>query len=324
MPVKLSVMMITYNHERFIAQALASALAQRVNFDYEIVVGEDCSTDRTRAVLMDFHRRYPRRIVPLLRDQNMGIMRNLEATLRVCQGQYLAWLEGDDFWTCEDKLQRQIDFLDAHPDYAICCHRVRAVDEMDSGWTGTYPTRAAGPYTLDDLLDANWIVSCSVVYRWGSIHALPSWFLEMKLGDWPLHVLVARSGKIQLLDEVMSVYRVHSGGTWSSRSTITQLHEINRMLTALDEHLGFRYTNAIHRTLARSYRDMASLARLAGNRIETGKHLVSCLRNGGLTLPDSPRHLSGLAAYILIGSWYKVFSKAKWASQSRIRACEKD
>src|SRR5579864_5088925 len=119
--MKVSVMMITYNHERFIAQALESVLAQRVNFDYEIVIGEDCSTDRTREILLEFCRRYPKRIVPLLKDKNVGAMRNVEATLAACRGQYLALLEGDDYWTCEDKLQRQIDFLDEHPDYAICC-----------------------------------------------------------------------------------------------------------------------------------------------------------------------------------------------------------
>src|SRR5579864_5044611 len=107
--MKLSVMMITYNHERFIAQALDSILAQQVNFDYEIVVGEDCSADGTRAILMDFHRRYPSRIVPFLRDRNMGAMPNFESTLRACRGQYLALLEGDDYWTSPDKLQRQVD-----------------------------------------------------------------------------------------------------------------------------------------------------------------------------------------------------------------------
>ncbi len=77
--MKLSVVVITYNHERFIAQALDSILAQRVNFDYEIVVGEDCSTDSTRDILMEFHHRYPGRIVPLLRQHNLGAMRNFEA-----------------------------------------------------------------------------------------------------------------------------------------------------------------------------------------------------------------------------------------------------
>src|ERR1700676_4069851 len=102
--MKLSVMMITYNHERFIAQAIESVLAQRVNFDYEIVIGEDCSTDRTRNIVMDFHRRYPDRIVPLLRRYNLGGPENLIATLASCGRQYVALLEGDDYWTCADKL----------------------------------------------------------------------------------------------------------------------------------------------------------------------------------------------------------------------------
>src|ERR1700693_1479404 len=100
--MKLSVMVITYNHERFLAQALESILAQRVNFDYEIVVGEDCSTDRTRDILMDFHNRYPDRIVPLLRNANIGGPRNAMAPRAACRGQYLAVLEGDDYWTSEN------------------------------------------------------------------------------------------------------------------------------------------------------------------------------------------------------------------------------
>src|ERR1700686_765845 len=126
--MKLSVMLITYNHEPFIAQVLQSILDQRVNFDYEIVVGEDCSTDRTREILMNFHYRYPGRIVPLLRDRNLGMMLNLKQTPSACQGKYVALIEGDDYWTCEDKLQKQVDFLDSHPEYAICCHRARILN----------------------------------------------------------------------------------------------------------------------------------------------------------------------------------------------------
>src|ERR1700676_449892 len=117
--MKLSVMMITYNHERYIAQAIESILAQKVNFDYELVIGEDCSTDGTRAVILDFHRRYPSRIVPLLRERNLGGPRNFLGTLAACRGKYLALLEGDDYWICTDKLQRQVDFLEANPAWAI-------------------------------------------------------------------------------------------------------------------------------------------------------------------------------------------------------------
>ena len=137
--MRLSVAMITYNHERFIAQALESVLAQRVNFDYEIIVGEDCSTDGTRAIVMDFHRRYPGGIVPLLREKNIGGARNIELTLAACRGHYLAMSEGDDYWTCEDKLQRQVDFLDANPDYAICCHRVQIFDEIGTNQASIFP-----------------------------------------------------------------------------------------------------------------------------------------------------------------------------------------
>jgi glycosyltransferase involved in cell wall biosynthesis len=205
--MKLSVMVITYNHEAFIAQALESILAQRVNFDYEIVVGEDCSTDGTRDILMDFHLRYPERIVPLLRKQNLGAMRNLDATIAACRGQYLALLEGDDYWSCEHKLQRQVDFLDAHLDSAICCHRVRFLNQTGFAEEDVFPSLPAGAYTIEDLLKGNFVMTCSTVLRRNLIPPLPRWFAEMKLGDWPLFALVARHGTVDLMDEIMAVYR---------------------------------------------------------------------------------------------------------------------
>src|SRR5712671_1493255 len=127
--MKLSIVMVTYNHERFIAQALSSVLAQRTNFDFEIIVAEDCSTDGTRAILMDFVRRYPGRILPLLRERNLGMVQNFREALMACRGEYVALLEGDDSWTREDKIQSQADFLDTHPDHAVCCARAQFVDE---------------------------------------------------------------------------------------------------------------------------------------------------------------------------------------------------
>jgi glycosyltransferase involved in cell wall biosynthesis len=309
--MKLSVMMITYNHERFIAQALASVLAQRVNFDYEIIVAEDKSTDGTRDIVLDFHRRYPGRIVPLLRDQNLGAMRNFKDALAFCRGEYVALLEGDDLWTHEDKLQTQTNFLDEHPDYAICCHRARFVDETGGGQSRIYPTLPAGTYSILDLFDGNWIVTCSVMYRWGSVGSLPDWFLTLKMGDWPLHILVGRAGKIHLMDEVMSVYRIHQGGIWSSLSHFDQIRAATGMLMALDKHLGFQYTSTIRRTLARSYFEMAYHARQEGNRTETGKHLFNFIRNGGWQFAGSRRTLASFAAYAVFGSWYKLFSRAK-------------
>ena len=318
--MKVSVIVLAYNHERFIGQALESILAQRVDFEYEVVVGEDCSTDRTREIVMDFQRRYPGRIVPLLRDKNMGAMRNMEATISACRGQYLALLEGDDYWTCEDKLQRQVDFLDAHPDYAICCARAQVMDERDTAHRVIFPQNPAGAYTIEDLLEGNFFATCTVMYHWGSVGAIPGWFREMKLGDWPLHALVAKSGKINLMDDVMAVYRIHPGGIWSSQQEDGRLKETTRMLKALDEHLDFQYTVTIRRTIghcqngiAYFYLGMASTARQAGNRVETAKHLAGYLRNGGLKVASSRLAFASFTAYTLFGSWYEAIRKARRA-----------
>ncbi len=311
--MKLSVVMVTYNHERFIAQALSSVLAQRTTFDFEVIVAEDCSTDGTRAIVMDFARRYPHKILPLLRERNLGMVRNFREALAACRGQYVALLEGDDYWIREDKIQSQIDFLDAHPDHAVCCARAQFVDETGGGQPRIYPAIPSGSYTFADLFDANFVVTCTAVYRWGSVGPLPDWFLTFKLVDWPLHILVAQTGKIHLMDEVMGVYRIHSGGVWSSLSRLDQLLATKQMLTALDAHLGFQYTNTIRRAIARICLDLAVVARHNGSRSETVRHLLSYARNGG-QIPGHRRLLAGLAAYSLIGSWYKIFSRAKQAN----------
>jgi glycosyltransferase involved in cell wall biosynthesis len=305
--MKLSVAIITYNHERFIGQAIKSVLAQEVNFDYEIVIGEDCSTDGTRAVITDFHRRYPGRIFPLMRDQNVGGVRNTDLTLAACRGQYVALIEGDDYWTSVDKLQRQVDFLDAHPDRVLCCHRAKFLNETGSAQADVHPLLAAGPYTIEDLLKQNFIMTCTAVVRRGLLGPIPVWFPEMKMGDWQRFALMARDGKIELMDEVMATYRVHPGGVWSSLPERSQLRDIIRMLTALDQYLGFQYTTTIRQTIAHTYFELACHARQDGNRTETGKHLVNCIRNGGWQLHGSRRTLVAFAAFTLLGSWRKVF-----------------
>lgn len=109
--MKVSVLMITYNHEKFIAQAIDSILMQQVNFDYEIVIGEDCSTDGTRAIVIQYQKEYPDKIRLLLPEENLGMHKNFVQTFRACQGEYIALLEGDDYWTSPRKLQKQVDFF---------------------------------------------------------------------------------------------------------------------------------------------------------------------------------------------------------------------
>ena len=127
--VKVSVAMITYNHERFIAQSIEGVLMQQTDFAVELVIGEDCSTDGTRAIVRRYGERHPERIRLLLPERNLGADANLAAVLKACRGQYVALLEGDDYWTDPTKLQKQVDFLEEHPDYVLCHHDAVIVDE---------------------------------------------------------------------------------------------------------------------------------------------------------------------------------------------------
>jgi glycosyltransferase involved in cell wall biosynthesis len=308
--MKLSVAMITYNQEQFIGQAIDSVLAQKVNFDFEIVIGEDCSTDGTREIVRDFHRRYPDRIALILRPLNIGAMRNMESILAACRGQYLTILEGDDYWTSADKLQKQVDFLDTHPECALCCHRVKFLNETGSAEFDVFPPRVAGPYTIEDLLKWNFVMTCSAVMRRDLMHGFPSELSEMIVGDWARSAWVARHGTIELMDETMAAYRVHAGSMWSSLPFPTRMRESARMLRALDKELGYAYKNTIRQTIGSSHLQMALTARSNGKRMETATHLVSCMLNGGLHISASFRTFAGLAAYILFGSGYKLFSRA--------------
>jgi hypothetical protein len=243
-------------------------------------------------------------------------MRNFSETIAACRGEYAAFLEGDDYWTSVNKLRKQVDFLDAHPDSALCCHRVKVLNETGSAEIDIHPLLAAGPYTIEDQLRTNLVVTCSAVLRRDLIGPIPRWFVEMKMGDWPLFTMVARHGKIELMDDVMATYRVHPGGMWSSLPKATQAREVARMLRALDQQLEFQYTKTIRQTIIWLYLELATTARSNGRRVETLKHLVTCIRDGGLRLPGNRRVLAGLAAYTVIGSRYKLFSRAKTAPRA--------
>jgi glycosyltransferase involved in cell wall biosynthesis len=215
-PPKVSVSIITYDQERYVAQALDSVLAQKVDFDYEIVVADDCSRDGTADILLDYQRRHGHRIRLVQRPQNIGMVRNFFRTFGACRGQYIAFLEGDDYWTSPHKLQRQADLLDRDPGLALCFHRARMVIE-GTDHSGLHPPDGATlPSSMEDLLTGDCILTCTTMARNGLIGELPAWCEEMPIGDWPLFVLLARHGGIGYLEDEMATYRLHPTSAWSS------------------------------------------------------------------------------------------------------------
>ncbi len=208
---RVSVLTVTYNQERYIEQTVHSALMQNTDFDYEIVIGEDCSTDRTRDILLRLEAEHPSRLRLLLRNRNLGGL-NFRETFSACTGEYIAWLDGDDYWTDPCKLARQVAFLDEHPQFAGCAHVVRQLGEHADH--GLFPNPCPAEFTFDELLAENRFATCSVMYR-RRLDSFPSWFQHCTMGDWPLHILHAVHGPFKVFPEVMGVYRIHEGGVWS-------------------------------------------------------------------------------------------------------------
>ncbi len=243
---KVSVLMLAYNHERFITQAVESVLAQETSFPIELVVGEDCSTDRTREILLDLQSAHPEVIRLLLREKNLGPQRNYATTFAACSGEYIAMLEGDDYWTNPKKLQKQVDALDAHPEWSVCFHITRRVYDDGSKEPELYPANWTKEVaTVYDLLKGNLFNTCSQVFRNRLFGPLPSWLLEVEPGDWITNILNADQGPIGCILEVMADYRIHSQGIWSSKGRAYQLREILRALSRLDHHFAGKYREPI-------------------------------------------------------------------------------
>ncbi len=259
--MKVSIVMVTYNHEKYIAQAVESVLMQETNFDYELIIGEDCSQDKTRAIVMDFQRRFPERIRLLLPEKNLGGSgkTNFLQTLAAAQGQYVALLEGDDYWTSPHKLQKQVDFLDSHPECAICFHKSNMLYEDGSQPTVQHPENVQPISTLEDLLQGNFIIACSVMFRRGLFGEFPDWFYRAMTGDWAIHILNAQYGKIGFINETMSTYRLHSGGFWSLKNKEWILRENIKMLKDVDRYLNFKYHRTIKCTLFNYYLELTQL-----------------------------------------------------------------
>lgn len=254
---KVSVFIITFNQAKFIAQALEGALMQRTSFPFEIVVGDDCSTDGTTEILRECLRQHPERLRVLIREHNLGLdgKNNFIQTLNACRGEYIAILEGDDFWTSPTKLQIQTDFLDTHPEFSFCFHPVQVVNEegvpldlvLDSPHRKTF-------VSLADLAEEYFIPTGSSMFRASLLmREFPGWYYRQKGADWTIHVLLAEHGLGGRIEGIMGAYRVHPDGLWSKTPSDERGLAYIQTYEAINRHLGFAYNRRIKRRISREW-----------------------------------------------------------------------
>ena len=256
--MKVNVWMITYNQEAYIGQAIESVLMQKTTFPVEMVIGEDGSRDNTRAVIQDYCTRYPGRIRLLPDVGNLGMMGNMIRTLKACNAKYVAMLEGDDYWIDEHKLQKQFDFMEAHPDCSLCFHATehRFPDPSRNYLQSEYKVDTWVGLREVILYGGSFIPTFSMFYRGEYIQDLPDWLTNAEIGDYPLGIQLALNGRVRFMADVMGVYRRQAVGAWSSGWTWwrhkTLVFGNNRMLLRVNKATRGRHFRIIALTLLQS------------------------------------------------------------------------
>ena len=250
----VSVFMITYNHEKYIAQAIESALMQKTDFNYEIVIGEDCSTDRPREIVVDYANRYPEIIKPILHENNVGAKANSESVRKACIGKYVAILEGDDYWIDPLKLQKQVDFMESHPDFSMCCHAVLRVNVEGRDLKKPimpYPEDCTVP--TEDIIVAGggFVGTNSILYRKAFMDDPPEFYRISPVGDAALLLNLAIQAKVYYFADIMSAYRKGVSTSWSNqigKSREKQIRHYEKMIEMrkiFDEYTDHKYADSV-------------------------------------------------------------------------------
>lgn len=228
---KVSIFVVTYNQENYIRECLDSIVNQIVNFDYEIVVGEDCSTDNTLAVCKEYAEKYSQ-IKLIYSDQNIGFIKNWERVLNACEGEYIAMCEGDDYWADINKLQKQVDFLDKNQDYSVCGGLINHYYEESKTFEALEMPDAeryleGRDVTLDNFMHPYIMRTATICFRRKALDNITKF---TKIKDVILFATLLEQGKGFVFNQIFSVYRKHNLGEWS------KLNEEQKILYDLDSY----------------------------------------------------------------------------------------
>jgi glycosyltransferase involved in cell wall biosynthesis len=258
MSILVSISCLTYNHENYIKDAIEGFLMQKGNFDIEVLIHDDASTDNTTEIIKEYQNKYPDIIKPFMQAENQlskGVKRlgNRYNNTRA-KGKYIALCEGDDYWTDPNKLQKQIDFMENNKEYSMCYHTAAVVDvEKNSLNKLIKPFNDDGevPIEVFILRGGGSFQTASVMYRKELMDNPPKWYFESPVGDVPQALILATKGKIMFLDETMSAYRKGAEVSWTERVYKNKekckdyLISRIKMLDYFNESTNFKYGNEI-------------------------------------------------------------------------------
>jgi len=260
--IMVSIECTSYNHEDYIAEALDSMLMQKTNFAYEILVHDDASTDRTAEIIKSYEQRYPDIIKSICQTENQyskGVLVELVNSERAL-GKYIAVCEGDDYWTDPDKLQRQVDYMEAHPECSMCVHAAERVSAVTKKTVSSIrPSNKDKIFSVEEVIEGGGelFATNSILYSREKIPEMPEYYLNASIGDYPLVICGALSGTVFYMDRNMSAYRVEVKGSWTDvqvsdvEKKQQHLQAVADMLDEINAYTHFKYDKVINRTKKR-------------------------------------------------------------------------
>jgi glycosyltransferase involved in cell wall biosynthesis len=249
--IKVSVALVVYNHEKYLRQAIESILMQEVNFIYDIVVGEDNSTDNSRDILLEYKNKHPNKFILIFQDENVGGTKNIYNIFMKARGEYIAILEGDDYWLDRNKLQKQVDYLENNIEYLGVSHVIEARD-IQGNYISKHPISSiivGKDATIELFLKGYYFSAVATVFRNIFLDKPNDYSILYKankhVGDFTLCLLLLDKGKIKVLDETMSVYRsrsVEGEGNYNSiRNAYQQYSDHIQLINQINSYFKYKY-----------------------------------------------------------------------------------
>jgi len=256
--ILVSVSCITYNQEKYIVDAIESFLMQKTNFKFEILIHDDASTDGTKGIIKEYEEKYTNLIKPIYQIENQysqGIKIH-QLNVKRARGKYIAICEGDDFWTDPYKLQKQVDYMESHPECSICVHSaLRVSTDKQNLEVHVQPSKRNKIFKVEEAIEGGGgLFATNTILYPSKFCNFPDFYKNAPVGDYPLVIYLAICGDLHYINEFMSAYRVEVEGSWTNREVsnskgrIEHFDKISVMLDEINKFTEYKYDIIINKT----------------------------------------------------------------------------
>lgn len=261
--IKVSIVCMTFNHEKYIEKAIESFLSQKTNFKYEILIHDDASTDKTASIISKYVQENPKVIKAIFQKENQysqGVKITADILYPMVSGKYIAFCEGDDYWIDSNKLQYQVDYMDDNDDCSVCVHAAYVVDvNLNKTISEVRPAKCDLDFSFEEVLigGGGLFATSSMFFRSNFVKKLPEFYYSCSVGDYPKLIYLALKGRVHYIDKYLSVYQIGIRDSWTTKNLssnffLTHYIKRNEWLDEINKYTEGKYIVEIEYTKLRN------------------------------------------------------------------------